>query len=44
LIKLNLSLQLCDPIFGRSQLMGKLLGHIQRMFAVRFGQARGPVQ
>jgi hypothetical protein len=40
----NLSLQLRDPIFGRSELMGKLLRHIERMFAVRFGHARGLVQ
>jgi len=44
LINSNLSLQLRDPIFGRSQLVRELLGHIERMFAVRFGHARGLVQ
>src|ERR1700730_6922432 len=44
LINSNLSLQLCDPIFGRSQLVRELLGHIERMFAVCFGHARGLVQ
>ena len=44
LINSNLSLQLRDPIFGRLQLVRELLGHIERMFAVRFGHARGLVQ
>jgi hypothetical protein len=44
LINSNLSLQLRDPIFGRAKLMRELLGHIERMFAVRFGHARGLVK
>jgi hypothetical protein len=37
LIKLNLSFQLCDPIFGRAKAMRELLGYIESMFAIRCG-------
>jgi hypothetical protein len=35
----KLCFQLCDPIFGRVQLMRKLLRHVERMSAVFFGNA-----
>ena len=40
----DLSLQLRDPIFGRSKLMGKLLSHIERMLTVFIGYAGGLVE
>src|SRR5260221_2461061 len=44
LINSNLSLHLRDPIFGRAKLMRELLGHVESVFAVRFGHACGLVQ
>jgi hypothetical protein len=44
LINSNLSLQFRDPVFGRSELMGKLLRHIERMFAIGFCHPGGLVQ
>jgi hypothetical protein len=40
----NLSFQLRDPIFGRSELMGKLLRHLNGMLTVCFGHAGGLVK
>jgi hypothetical protein len=35
----DFSFQFCDPLFGRAQLLRKLLSHFQRVSAVIFGNA-----
>ena len=35
----DFSFQFCDPLFGRAQLLRKLLSHFQRVSAVIFGDA-----
>ena len=44
LIHPNLGLQLSDPIFGCPKLVGKLLGHIERMLAICLRHAGGLVK
>src|SRR5271155_6102027 len=39
LVSLGVGLQLRDPTFGRAKFMGKLLGHIERLLAIRFGHS-----
>ena len=38
-VGVDFSLQFCDPLFGGSQLLRKLLSHFQRVSAVVFGNA-----
>ncbi len=43
-MKPNFGLKFRNPIFGRAQLVRKLLRHIERMLAVRFGHSGGFVK
>jgi hypothetical protein len=38
-VGVDFSLQFCNPLFGRAQLLRKLLSHSQRVSAVIFGNA-----
>ena len=44
LVALGVGLQLRNPIFGRAKLVGKPLGHIERLLAICFGHSGGLVK
>ena len=44
LVTLGVGLQLRDPVFGRAKLVGKLLGHIERVLTICFGHSSGLVK